>query len=66
MLTFSAIIGSIYLIGLISAFLKVNRWLNIKNADNDPEGLDALTALGAAVFWPFWIVPYTIYRMMKG
>jgi hypothetical protein len=66
MLTFSAIIGGVYLIGMISAFLKVNRWLNIKNADNDPEGLDALTAMGAAVFWPVWIVPYSVYRMTKG
>ena len=66
MLTFSAIIGGVYLIGMIAAFLKVNRWLNIRNADNDPEGLDALTAMGAAVFWPVWIVPYSLYRMTKG
>ncbi len=66
MATFSAILGGIYLIGFISAFLKVNRYLNVKNADNDPEGLDALTAMGAAVFWPLWIVPYSIYRALKG
>jgi hypothetical protein len=65
MLTFSAIIGGVYLIGMIAAFLKVNRWLNIKNADNDPEGLDALTAMGTAVFWPVWIIPYSVYRMVK-
>lgn len=66
MATFSAILGGIYLVGFVSAFLKINRYLNVKNADNDPEGLDALTAMGAAVFWPLWIVPYTAYRMMKG
>ena len=65
MLGFSAILGGIYLIGLIASFLKVNRWLNIKNAENDPEGLDALTAMGAAVFWPVWIFPYSIYRLIK-
>ena len=65
MLTFSAIIGGVYLIGMIAAFLKVNRWLNIKNANNDPEGLDALIAIGAAVFWPVWIIPYSAYRLMK-
>lgn len=66
MLAFSSILGGVYLIGFIAAFLKVNRWLNVKNADTDPEGLDALTAMGAAVFWPLWIVPYSVYRMMKG
>jgi len=66
MLTFSAIIGGFYLLGTIAAFLKVNRWLNIKNSDGDPEGLDALTALGAAVFWPVWLLPYSVYRMTKG
>lgn len=66
MFTFSAIMGGLYLIGTIAAFLKVNRWLNIRNADGDPEGLDALTALGAAVFWPVWLLPYSVYRMTKG
>jgi hypothetical protein len=66
MLTFSAIMGGFYLLGMIAAFLKVNRWLNIRNADSDPEGLDALTAMGAAVFWPVWILPYSVYRMTKG
>jgi hypothetical protein len=65
MLTFSAIIGGVYLIGMIAAFIKVNRWLNIKNANNDPDGLDALTAMGAAVFWPVWIIPYSAYRLIK-
>lgn len=66
MVMFSTILGGVYLIGLIAAFLKVNRWLNVRNVDRDPEGLDALSAMGAAVFWPVWIVPYTVYRMMKG
>ena len=65
MLGFSAIIGGIYLIGLIASFLKVNRWLTIKTADGDPDGLDALTAFGAAVFWPVWILPYSLYRLAK-
>jgi hypothetical protein len=66
MFVFSTILGGIYLIGFIAAFLKVNRWLNIRNAHKDPEGLDVLSAMGAAVFWPVWIVPYSVYRMMKG
>jgi hypothetical protein len=65
MLTFSAILGTIYVVGLIIAFFKINRYLNIKNADNDPEGLDALTAMGASVLWPVWIFPYSVYRMVK-
>ncbi len=65
MIGFSAIFGVIYLIGLIISFFKVNRWLNIRTADSDPEGLDALTALGAAVFWPVWILPYSMYRLIK-
>ena len=65
MLTFSAIMGGAYLIGMIAAFLKVNRWLNIKNANNAPDGLDALTAMAAAVFWPVWIIPYSAYRLIK-
>jgi hypothetical protein len=65
MLGFSAILGGIYLIGLTASFLKVNRWLTIKTADGAPEGLDALTALGAAVFWPVWILPYSMYRLIK-
>lgn len=65
MIGFSAIFGGIYLIGLIISFFKVNRWLNIRTADGDPEGLDALTALIAAVFWPAWILPYSLYRLVK-
>lgn len=65
MVTFSAILGTIYVVGLIISFFKINRWLNVRNADDDPEALDALTAMGAAVFWPVWIFPYSIYRMVK-
>lgn len=65
MATFSTILGGIYLVGLISSFIKVNRWLNLRNSDGDPEGLDALTAIGIAVFWPLWILPYSVYRLFK-
>lgn len=65
MVTFSAILGTIYVVGLIISFFKINRWLNVRNADDDPEALDALTAMGAALFWPVWIFPYSIYRMVK-
>lgn len=52
-------------IGLI-VFYQGLSFFDKKNKDGDPEGLDALVSLAAALFWPVTILLFLIYKTFRG
>lgn len=60
------ILSILYLsIGLLVFYRSLNYFDN-RNKDGDPEGLDALTSLGIACFWPVVTPLYFLYRYFRG
>lgn len=64
MLAISITLGIVYFIGVIVSFFKIYKHLSC-NQRHDDDDLDPLIALGGAVFWPAWILPYAVYRFAK-
>lgn len=60
------IMSAAYLVAGLLVFYRTLRFLDARNKDGDPEGLDFLTALCAALFWPVVVPLFFIYRLIRG
>lgn len=65
MLAFQVTLGIVYFIGVIVSFFKIHKHLARSQRHKDDDELDPLIALGGATVWPFWILPYTLYKFAK-
>lgn len=46
-------------------YIRVLRYFENKHKDGDPEGLDTLSSLALAVFWPAWVPLYLLKKLTK-
>ena len=60
------ILSVIYVAVGIYVFYEAFIYLDAKNKDGDPEGLDALTSFGVSVFWPVFVPLFLLYKKFRG
>lgn len=56
----------VYLTVGLLVFYRSLQWFDVRNQDGDPEGLDALTSLGFATFWPVVVPIFMLYKLFRG
>lgn len=56
----------VYVAAGLYVFHRTMEWLDARNNDGDPEGLDAFTAFSIACFWPVVVPIFIIYKLFKG
>lgn len=54
-----------YIVIAIVVFYQSLKYFNVRHADGDPEGLDALTSLWLAGFWPIFIPIFILYKLFR-
>jgi O-methyltransferase involved in polyketide biosynthesis len=55
-----------YLVIGLLVYIRALRFFDEKNKDADPEGLDAMVALAAGLFWPLTIPVFVICNIFRG
>lgn len=62
----SELLFAAYLVIGLLVYLRALRFFDEKNKDGDPEGFDAMLALGAGLFWPLTIPVFVICSIFRG
>jgi hypothetical protein len=58
------VISVSYIVVAILVFYRSLKYFDSIHVDGDPEGLDALTSLWLAGFWPIFIPIFILYKLL--